>query len=101
MKINIIEYPSKKVWFPHLDKLRALVAIFVVIAHMKYWVDFENQYVINLFKLLTFSGNGAHLGVVFFFILSGFLITYLLFQEKNDNSDINIRHFYIRGTLRI
>ncbi len=41
------------------------------------------------------------LGVNFFFVLSGFLITYLLLKEKEQNTQINIRFFYLRRILRI
>ncbi len=36
-----------------------------------------------------------------FFVLSGFLITYLLLQEKAQTGKVQIVHFYIRRTLRI
>lgn len=37
----------------------------------------------------------------FFFILSGFLITYLLLHEKLQYKKINLRNFYLRRVLRI
>lgn len=41
------------------------------------------------------------MGVVFFFVLSGFLITYLLLAEKEQLGFISIRKFYFRRLLRI
>ncbi len=41
------------------------------------------------------------LGVVFFFVLSGFLITFLLLEEKQKNGTISVRKFYARRILRI
>ncbi|MCY7410118.1 MAG: acyltransferase [Chitinophagales bacterium] len=41
------------------------------------------------------------IGVDFFFIISGFLITYLLLQEKSSYQKINIGAFYLRRILRI
>jgi peptidoglycan/LPS O-acetylase OafA/YrhL len=41
------------------------------------------------------------MGVVFFFVLSGFLITYLLLAEKAQLGFISIRKFYFRRLLRI
>ncbi|MEJ7589497.1 MAG: hypothetical protein WKI04_18250, partial [Ferruginibacter sp.] len=38
--------------------------------------------------------------VILFFVLSGFLITYLLIREKENKGKINIRHFYIRRIVR-
>lgn len=45
-------------------------------------------------------GN-ANVGVNFFFVLSGFLITFLLIEEKKLNGQINIILFWKRRILRI
>jgi peptidoglycan/LPS O-acetylase OafA/YrhL len=44
--------------------------------------------------------NGGN-AVTFFFVLSGFLITYLLLKENNETGSISIKKFYIKRTLRI
>ena len=41
------------------------------------------------------------LGVTLFFVLSGFLITWLLRKEWNRTAGISFRRFYLRRTLRI
>ena len=43
----------------------------------------------------------GELGVVIFFVLSGFLITYLLLAEKKEYNTIDVRKFYLRRILRI
>lgn len=48
--------------------------------------------------LLSMLGE---LGVVFFFVLSGFLITYLLLKEKEVTQGVAIGKFYLRRLLRI
>ena len=48
----------------------------------------------------NFLQNGD-MGVAFFFVLSGFLITYLLLVEKGNVGKINIPNFYMRRVLRI
>lgn len=48
-----------------------------------------------------FFSEAGPLGVVFFFVLSGFLITYLLFVEREKTSTINVSSFYARRFLRI
>jgi len=40
-------------------------------------------------------------GLTLFFVLSGFLITYLLLTEQRNSGKISIRNFYIRRILRI
>jgi peptidoglycan/LPS O-acetylase OafA/YrhL len=41
------------------------------------------------------------LGVIMFFVLSGFLISYLLFKEQEVTGTVSIKDFYIRRILRI
>jgi peptidoglycan/LPS O-acetylase OafA/YrhL len=43
----------------------------------------------------------GNLGVNFFFVLSGFLITYLLIKEKEYTGRIHVPNFYVRRILRI
>ena len=43
----------------------------------------------------------GYLGVEFFFVISGFLITTLLLREKEKTGKISLKHFYIRRSLRI
>jgi peptidoglycan/LPS O-acetylase OafA/YrhL len=45
-----------------------------------------------------FDGN---LGVRFFFVISGFLITYLLIREQQHEGRVSLKNFYIRRALRI
>ena len=48
--------------------------------------------------LTIFNGS---LGVIIFFVLSGFLITTLCIKEKVITKDISLKNFYIRRLLRI
>jgi peptidoglycan/LPS O-acetylase OafA/YrhL len=45
--------------------------------------------------------TGGGIGVMFFFVLSGFLITWLLLKEKTTNNQINAKRFMMRRILRI
>lgn len=80
-----------KVYFPNLNSLRAVAAIMVIISHLQ---DNES-------KISQFLGCFGALGVTIFFVLSGFLIAYLLLIEKERFLKINIRDFYFRRMLRI
>jgi peptidoglycan/LPS O-acetylase OafA/YrhL len=55
----------------------------------------------QLFKHLNFLNIRGSIGVYFFFVLSGFLITYILLHEKKTTNTINLKHFFIRRILRI
>lgn len=71
----------------------------MVITHIeliKYQSGYSDIWAAN--KLIFELGS---LGVIFFFVLSGFLITYLLLQEKTVTQTIAVRKFYLRRILRI
>jgi peptidoglycan/LPS O-acetylase OafA/YrhL len=46
-------------------------------------------------------GDIAHLGVLVFFVISGFLITSLLMSEREKTGTISLGKFYLRRVLRI
>lgn len=81
---------------PSLDGWRALSIIFVLGYHSRVVTGFPKT-MVSIFNWL-FDGD---LGVRIFFVISGFIITYLLLQEFNRNGSINLRNFYIRRALRI
>jgi peptidoglycan/LPS O-acetylase OafA/YrhL len=73
---------------PCLDGLRAIAAYLVVLAH------------IGILQRLA-PDNWGPFAVNIFFVISGFLITFLLIREFEKNSKVSIRKFYLRRTLRI
>jgi len=66
-----------------LDGLRAIAAFMVVFYHFG----------------VPFVSGGE--GVLIFFVLSGFLITWLLLRENDERNTVSLREFYIRRALRI
>jgi peptidoglycan/LPS O-acetylase OafA/YrhL len=70
---------------PSLDGIRALAVLFVVQAH------YVNS---------TWLPKGAT-GVMLFFVLSGFLITWLLMKEHAATGAVSLRDFYARRARRI
>ena len=89
---------NTKVYFENLNAIRFIAASFVIVAHIEFFK--------KLFHLPNFFENEVisiigRLGVVLFFVLSGFLISYLLFVEKEVTNTISVRKFYIRRILRI
>jgi peptidoglycan/LPS O-acetylase OafA/YrhL len=84
--------------FPGLDGLRALAALGVIVHHIE-----QARFIYglpNLWEMQAVIRLGG-LCVSFFFVLSGFLITSLLIEEKKINNCIAILRFYARRVLRI
>ena len=68
----------------HLDGVRGLAIFLVLLSH------------------LTVRNEGPGLvGVLLFFVLSGYLITSLLMRESREWNGVNVRDFYIRRVLRL
>ena len=75
-------------YMPQLDGLRAIAVLLVVCSH---WFPASAYYL-----------PIADIGVILFFVLSGFLITRILLREKNNGPTGRlIRQFFIRRILRI
>jgi peptidoglycan/LPS O-acetylase OafA/YrhL len=92
---------AKYEYFKNLDGLRFLCFLSVYTVHTLHVEDPIIQN--NLFYKLIVKGifaNGG-LGVNFFFVLSGFLITYLLILEKQSTGTINVLHFWFKRIIRI
>lgn len=80
---------------PSLDGLRAFSVLLVLIGHVAathgapVWLDKP---------AITSLGN---IGVRFFFLISGFLITTLLMREHAKTGRLDLGHFYLRRAYRI
>src|ERR1700736_5409290 len=81
---------------PSLDGWRALSILLVIGAHSQITAGFP-PVLEPIFKWM-FDGN---LGVHCFFIISGFLITWLMIRESGKRGYVNLRHFYARRAFRI
>ena len=103
---------KKPIHFEQLDALRFLAAFMVVFYHaFDAWAGW-----FGIPKILagddpkTYSWFGEHVhklignwgfGVDLFFLISGFLITYLLLKEKTEKGKINFPKFFLRRIFRI
>lgn len=93
---------KEKVFFPNLDGLR-FFSFFAVFLYHTYLTFFNNIANTNpgAFKYISFFFSNGNMGVNFFFVLSGFLITFLLIKEKEFKGTIHVPNFYVRRILRI
>ena len=82
-----------RVEIPSLDGLRAISIVLVLAGHA---IKVGHH---PLWFRVAFLH--ADLGVRVFFIISGFLITTLLLNERDQFGDISLRNFYIRRAFRI
>lgn len=87
-----------KLYFPNLNGLRFIGAFFVIINHTE---QLKKFYKIGDGVVSNFAKNIGKLGVMLFFVLSGFLITYLLLAEEKTFGKIHTKKFYLRRFLRI
>lgn len=78
---------------PSLDGLRAISILFVLLGHLSGTHGFV--------RLDLGIRDYAHLGVVIFFVISGFLITRLLLSEHAKKGRISLKLFYARRALRL
>ena len=82
---------------PSLDGLRAICILSVLFAHSA-WLLPARISASSPFRYIV--GNGMH-GVAVFFVISGYLITTLLLRELDTYSEVSLRRFYFRRSLRI
>jgi peptidoglycan/LPS O-acetylase OafA/YrhL len=97
LKIEIYRY------FKNLDGLRFFAAFAVIIGHCQSLIVKNGNGIIsnNEYPYQFWANKLAIFGVDFFFVLSGFLISFKLFQEIEKKGRIEIKKFYVRRFLRL
>jgi peptidoglycan/LPS O-acetylase OafA/YrhL len=80
-----------------LDGWRAIAIVLVLLAHASH----TRNVPLPPGAGLDFLATAGHLGVVIFFVISGFLITTLLMREHAETGTISLKQFYARRALRI
>lgn len=92
-QVNIAQtlIPAERRHFHTFDALRFFAFFKVFLLHLP----------ITALPWFNYIRAGGGIGVQFFFVLSGFLITYIILEEKNRTGQFNLRHFFARRILRI
>ncbi|MCE7062846.1 acyltransferase [Dyadobacter sp. CY343] len=89
---------EKRRYFPNLNGVRCIAAVLVIFHHLeqaKHALGIANMYEVPIVQ------HAGRLGVGLFFVLSGFLITYLLLDEKGRFGNVDAKKFYLRRVFRI
>lgn len=84
-------------FFPNLNAFRFFASLLVIFHHGEV-IRAKNSF--TSFEHISFFQNGST-AVKFFFVLSGFLISYLLIKEKAAKDTISIKNFYLKRVIRI
>lgn len=86
---------------PELDSLRGLAASAVFIWHATREIPSPGGFFAHHVRVaLGFDGHGGRLGIVFFFLLSGYLITIRMLRERREGR-FRMGRFMARRALRI
>jgi peptidoglycan/LPS O-acetylase OafA/YrhL len=105
------QYKMKKLQF--LEGLRGLAAVYVMIHHARWflWVDYSNDYLKNPNNFSVFQKSliyilslfiYGHQAVIFFFILSGFVIHLKYSQNlQSNNTGFDLKNYLKRRFKRI
>jgi peptidoglycan/LPS O-acetylase OafA/YrhL len=110
--VNDLSENKKPLHFVQLDALRFMAAFMVVFVHAfdgwTGWFGIPKKLASADGKSMSWLGehfqnltHNFNFGVDLFFLISGFLITYLLIREKTEKGKINIPAFFARRILRI
>jgi peptidoglycan/LPS O-acetylase OafA/YrhL len=93
--------PNPETYFKNLNGLRFLCFLSVFFYHC-FDTQFNHISTSHVYRFVKYGiFSNANLGVNFFFVLSGFLITFLITKEKQINGTISITKFWVRRVLRI
>lgn len=97
------------VYFPALDTTRFLWCMVVLVLHVDFiqgifFLTSATQlhpYIISFAKPTSIHMILGETGISYFFMLSGFLISYLLLTEKKHTGTIALKTFYLKRVFRI
>ena len=89
----------KKLHFHSFDAFRFFAFLKVFLLHAPLVVATQSDSFMMWYNDHIRAGGG--IGVSFFFVLSGFLITYILTHDKINHGKINVKKFFVRRAFRI
>jgi len=96
-KAEFIQNRPETNYFYQFNALRFFASLLVLLGHAEAIRASAGGKSLNSFD---FFNNGQH-AVTFFFVLSGFLITFLLLKERNKTQTVQVKSFYWKRVVRI
>ena len=91
MNNSRLQIKTRRKHFHTFDALRFFAFLKVFLLHLP----------IFAFPVFSALKKGGGIGVIFFFVLSGFLITYIILEERQQTGIFNLKNFFVRRILRI
>src|SRR4051812_35551829 len=83
---------------PGLNGLRGIAASLVLIGHVYQLLGIYGlSKATEIFEKRNVGSDMVNL----FFVISGFIITYILLKEKKNSGEIDLKLFYVKRILRI
>lgn len=92
---------AKTLYWPQLDGLRTLAFLLVYLSHLPAFPVFNLPGLQFGVTFINYSMQWGWIGVEIFFVLSAFLITTLLFKERERFEAVSFKAFFTRRVLRI
>ena len=90
--------PKDRIHFPNLEALRFITALLIIVIHTE---DIKYRHGGETVSWIARLEPWGNIDVSLFFVLSGFLITFILLKEKQDTGAISLKDFYTRRILKI
>jgi peptidoglycan/LPS O-acetylase OafA/YrhL len=91
---------ESKFHFKNLDSIRTIAFLSTFLAHA-FYTESSNIETNKIFVFVNEFREMFSFGVPVFFVLSGFLITYLIFREEQKTLNFSVKKFYLRRIFRI
>ena len=91
---------QKKLYFKNLDASRFIAFLLVFLAHCFISEDLEVKNSDSFIAVYNWGKVGV-LGLEYFFVLSSFLISIIILEEKKQRNSFHLGNFLIRRSLRV
>lgn len=103
---SFVRRPASGVYYPEIDGLRFLSLVLIITSHV--FVAWRRTVLHSLTSIgsnwpkpLLFVLNNGESTVLFFFVLSGYIISYPFVRSYAKGKSLSLKNFYLRRLVRI